>query len=133
MYTGTGSYIKRSEYLRLFDAETVHKLLPYEALIPALAKMHEGDIPSGKSVHLKDPSGADNMFVTLPGWLSDELIVVKMVGVFPENRERKPPLGSVLGAVSAFDAKTGAPILVADGEGLMIASDDSNWHQVIKA
>ena len=104
--------------MRLFDAETVHKLLPYEALIPALAKMHEGDIPSGKSVHLKDPSGADNMFVTLPGWLSDELIVVKMVGVFPQNRERKPPLGSVLGAVSAFDAKTGAPVLVADGEAM---------------
>ena len=104
--------------MQLFNAETVHKLLPYDALIPALHKMHEGEIPSGNSVHMKDPSGADNMFVTLPGWLSGQLIVVKMVGVFPNNRERKPPLGSVLGAVAAFNAKTGAPILVADGEAM---------------
>ena len=104
--------------MQLFDAETVHKLLPYEALIPALGKMHENEIPSGNSVHMKDPSGADNMFVTLPGWLSDQLIVVKMVGVFPDNRAQKPPLGSVLGAVAAFDAKTGAPVLVADGEAM---------------
>ena len=104
--------------MQLFDAETVHKLLPYDALIPALGKMHEGEIPSGNSVHMKDPSGADNMFVTLPGWFSGQLIVVKMVGVFPDNRERKPPLGSVLGAVAAFDAQTGAPVLVADGEAM---------------
>ena len=104
--------------MQLFDAETVHKLLPYATLIPALGKMHEGEIPSGNSVHMKDPSGADNMFVTLPGWLSGQLIVVKMVGVFPDNRERKPPLGSVLGAVAAFDAQTGAPVLVADGEAM---------------
>lgn len=102
----------------MFDAETIHRLLPYEVLIPALQKMHEGEIPDGDGVCTKDPSGADNMFVTLPGWLSGQLIVVKMVGVFPANRDRNPPLGSVLGAVAAFDSKTGAPILVADGEAM---------------
>ena len=102
----------------MFDAETIHRLLPYEVLIPALQKMHEGEIPDGDGVYTKDPSGADNMFVTLPGWLSGQLIVVKMVGVFPTNRDRNPPLGSVLGAVAAFDPKTGAPILVADGEAM---------------
>jgi ornithine cyclodeaminase len=54
----------------------------------------------------------------LPGWLGDRLIVVKMVGVFPANRDRDPPIGSVLGAVAAFDAETGAPVLVADGEAM---------------
>jgi ornithine cyclodeaminase len=58
------------------------------------------------------------MFVTLPGWLGGRLIVVKMVGVFPANRDRDPPIGSVLGAVAAFDAETGAPVFVADGEAM---------------
>ena len=50
--------------MQTFDAETIHRLLPYEVLIPALQKMHEGEIPDGDGVYTKDPSGADNMFVT---------------------------------------------------------------------
>ncbi len=104
--------------MKMFDAEAVHQLLPYEALIPALQKMHEGEMPAGDGVYIDDPNGTGNMFVTLPGWLGGRLIVVKMVGVFPANRDRDPPIGSVLGAVAAFDAETGAPVLVADGEAM---------------
>src|SRR6056300_214612 len=104
--------------MQLFDAETVHRLLPYEVLIPALQKMHEGEMPAGDGVYTDDPKGTGNMFVTLPGWLGGQLIVVKMVGVFPGNRDRDPPIGSVLGAVAAFDAETGAPVFVADGEAM---------------
>ena len=104
--------------MQMFDAETVHRLLPYEELIPALRKMHEGEMPRGDGVYTNDPAGTGNMFVTLPGWLGGQLIVVKMVGVFPANRDRNPPIGSVLGAVAAFDAETGAPVLVADGEAM---------------
>lgn len=102
----------------MLDAETVHRLLPYDSLIPALRKMHEGEMPAGDAVYTDDPTGQDNMFVTLPGWLGGQLIVVKMVGVFPGNRDRDPPLGSVLGAVAAFDQETGAPLFVADGEAM---------------
>ncbi|MDF1728583.1 MAG: ornithine cyclodeaminase, partial [Sulfitobacter sp.] len=104
--------------MRMLDAETVHRLLPYEDLIPALQKLHEGEMPAGASLHTDDPTGAGNRFVILPGWLGGKLIVVKMVGVFPGNRDRDPPIGSVLGAVAAFDAETGAPVLVADGEAM---------------
>lgn len=104
--------------MQMFDADSVHRLLPYEVLIPALHKMHEGEMPGSDSVYTEDPTGSGNMFVTLPGWLGGTLIVVKMVGVFPANRDRDPPLGSVLGAVAAFDAQTGAPVLVADGEAM---------------
>lgn len=104
--------------MQMIDAETVHRLLPYEELIPALKTMHEGEMPAGDGVYTDDPTGAGNMFVTLPGWLGGRLIVVKMVGVFPGNRDRDPPIGSVLGAVAAFDAETGAPVLVADGEAM---------------
>jgi len=104
--------------MQVFDAETVHRLLPYTALVPALHKMHEGDMPAGHGIYTDDPSGTGNMFLTLPGWLGGCLIVVKMVGVFPANRDRDPPIGSVLGAVAAFDAETGAPVFVADGEAM---------------
>ena len=104
--------------MQMIDAETVHRLLPYKMLIKELKEMHKKKIPEGDIVYTKDPSGADNMFVTMPGWLSGKLIVVKMVGVFPSNRDRDPPIGSVLGAVTAFDSKTGRPILVADGEAM---------------
>ena len=96
--------------MQMFDAENVHRLLPYEELIPALMEMHKGEIPVGGSLYTDDPEGTGNMFVTLPGWLGGQLIVVKMVGVFPANRDRDPPIGSVLGAVAAFDAETGAPV-----------------------
>ena len=104
--------------MQMFDAENVHRLLPYEELIPALMEMHKGEIPVGGSLYTDDPEGTGNMFVTLPGWLGGQLIVVKMVGVFPANRDRNPPIGSVLGAVAAFDAETGAPVFVADGEAM---------------
>ena len=104
--------------MQMFDADAVHRLLPYEELIPALQKLHEGEMPAGDGVYTDDPSGTGNMFVTLPGWLGGRLIVVKMVGVFPGNRDRDPPTGSVLGAVAAFDTETGAPVLVADGEAM---------------
>ena len=104
--------------MHMFDAESVHRLLPYEELIPALLEMHEGEMPVGDGVYTDDPEGTGNMFVTLPGWLGGQLIVVKMVGVFPANRDRDPPIGSVLGAVAAFDAENGAPVFVADGEAM---------------
>lgn len=104
--------------MQMIDAETVHHLLPYETLIPALRELHEGEMPSGDGVYTEDPNGKGNMFVTLPGWLGGRLIVVKMVGVFPANRDCNPPTGSVLGAVAAFDLETGAPLFVADGEAM---------------
>lgn len=104
--------------MQMIDAEQVHDLLPYDRLIPGLERYHTGALPEGGVIYTSDPSGTGNMFVTLPGWLGGTLIVVKMVGVFPSNRDRDPPIGSVLGAVAAFDATTGAPLLVADGEAM---------------
>ncbi len=32
--------------MQMFDANAVHRPLPYEKLIPALQRMHEGEIPA---------------------------------------------------------------------------------------
>lgn len=55
--------------MQMLDAETVHRILPYETLIPALHKMHKGEMPSGDGIYTDDPNGTGNMFVTLPSWL----------------------------------------------------------------
>ena len=101
--------------MRTFDADAVHAALPYAVLIEALRHAHRGPLPLSDVLVQSDPGGSGNQFVTLPGWLSGQLIVVKMVGVFPGNLSRVPPQPSVQGLVAVFDAGTGAPRLVADG------------------
>ena len=60
--------------MHMFDAESVHRLLPYEELIPALLEMHKGEIPVGDGVYTDDPEGTGNMFVTLPGCWAANLL-----------------------------------------------------------
>lgn len=62
-----------------------------------------------------EPGGGENKFVALVGWQQGEIIAVKMVGVFPGNLSQQPPEPSVQGLVAVFDARTGAPLLAADG------------------
>jgi ornithine cyclodeaminase len=99
----------------VFDAKAVHEALPWPALIEALRKAHEGEMPMSSVVLQDDPKGSGNLFVTLPGWIPGGLIGVKMVGVFSGNVNLDPPQPSVQGLVAAFDGRTGAPRMVADG------------------
>lgn len=99
---------------RLVGAEDVHRLLDYPFLIEALRRAHLGATPTTDARVMDEPDGV-NSFVTLTGWQQEGGIVVKMVGVFPENVSRIPPEPSVQGLVALFGPETGAPRLVADG------------------
>ncbi|MGE0283765.1 MAG: ornithine cyclodeaminase [Rhizobiaceae bacterium] len=101
--------------MKLIAADTVHKLLDYPGLVAALRKAHQGPIPEAANLVRDEPGSGDNKFVALVGWQRDEVIAVKMVGVFPSNLALQPPQASVQGLVAVFDARTGAPRLVADG------------------
>lgn len=101
--------------MRLLDADTVHRLLAYPALIAALRQAHLGPMPDAAHLLRDDPGGGGNQFVALVGWQAGEVIAVKLVGVFPSNLSKDPPQPSVQGLVAVFDARTGAPRLVADG------------------
>ncbi|OCC05368.1 ornithine cyclodeaminase [Labrys sp. WJW] len=104
--------------MRYVDADLVHRLLPYQRLIPWLEKKLTGEIPISEVVLTNEPDGGPNKFVTLVGWQAGELIAVKMVGVFPGNLQLQPPQASVQGLVCVFCGQTGAPQLVADGEAM---------------
>lgn len=102
--------------MQLFTADDVHRLLDYPFLIEALRQAHEGPMPEAQHIVQNEPANGGNQFVTLVGWQKDTAIVVKMVGVFPGNLQLSPPQASVQGLVALFDAATGGPRLVADGE-----------------
>lgn len=101
--------------MHVFDAAAVHAALPWPFLIEALRKAHLGEMPTSEVVVQSDPAGGEGQFVTLPGWASGGPIVVKMVGVFPQNAALQPPQLAVQGLVALFDGKTGGPLLIADG------------------
>lgn len=105
--------------MRYVDASTVHTLLDYPSLIEALAAAHrDGGMPGTDIVISQEPAGGENKFVSLVGWERDDVIAVKLVGVFPGNLSLQPPQASIQGLVCVFDARTGTPRLVADGEAM---------------
>lgn len=101
--------------MHVFDAAAVHAALPWPFLIEALREAHLGPMPVSDVVVQSDPAGGEAQFVTLPGWAPGGPVVVKMVGVFPQNAALKPPQPAVQGLVALFDGATGAPLLAADG------------------
>lgn len=101
--------------MQSFDAAAVDALLDYPGLIAALDEAHRGEFPEARHMVQDEPGGGGNKFVSLVGWARDDIIAVKMVGVFPGNLKRRPPEPSVQGLVAVFDAHTGQPRFVADG------------------
>lgn len=101
--------------MKVFDAAAVHAALPWSNLILSLAEAHRGPMPVSDVVVQGDPAGGSDQFITLPGWVPDGPVAVKMVGVFSGNERLSPPQPNVQGLVAMFDGKTGAPLLVADG------------------
>lgn len=105
--------------MRHFDAEQVHRALDYPGLVAALRRAHaKGALPQMHVTVLGDGERDENKFVSLLSWASDDVIAVKLVGVFPGNPALSPPQPSVQGLVALFDGKTGAPLATCDGAAL---------------
>lgn len=106
--------------MRLVTAEEIHDLLDYPYLIEALHRSHAGSHPASAPLVMESPDGSGNQFVSLLGWKPGGTIAAKLVGVFPGNLSLDPPQASVQGLVAVFDAATGGPRLVADGEAMTL-------------
>lgn len=104
--------------MRYIDAGSVHSILDYKYLIDCLKQAHTGTMPNNDIVISHQPDGGENKFVSLIGWDHNEIIVTKLVGVFPGNIALTPPQASIQGLVCLFDGKTGKPLLTADGEAM---------------
>jgi ornithine cyclodeaminase/alanine dehydrogenase-like protein (mu-crystallin family) len=95
-------------------AEEAQTLLDYPGLIAALHAAHAADLRPDTYRDIREDQSA-NAFVSLLSWADQDVIAVKMVGVFPGNPGLKPPQPSVQGLVLLFDGKTGRPLMTADG------------------
>lgn len=101
--------------MKYFDISTIQKLLKYDDLIEALHQCHLGKMPDSAHLLRNEPDNGSNQFVALVGWQRNEIIAVKLVGVFPDNLKLQPAQPSIQGVVVAFNAKTGTPEFAADG------------------
>ncbi|HCE25379.1 MAG TPA: ornithine cyclodeaminase, partial [Hyphomonas sp.] len=77
--------------MQWFDATALGQLLDYPGLIAALEDAHKGQMPEARHLVMDEPSFGSNKFISLVGWAKDDVIAVKMVGVFPSNLRREPP------------------------------------------
>ena len=108
--------------MRLLDAGTTHDLLDYPGLVAALRRAHATSaMPTSDAMIMSEPGRPEeqaNKFLSLMAWTPDELIAVKLVGVFPANLKQPEPEPSVQGIVALFSGRTGAPLFACDGAAL---------------
>lgn len=107
--------------MKFFGAEDVHRLLPYDALIPALTEAHLRDVDAVRSSLLEQPgeAGSDH-FLALPAWQRGRAMGAKLVSVFPANERNGSGLPSVQGIYALFDGRDGRPVAIIDGAALTL-------------
>lgn len=101
--------------LPYLDSATVHRLLPYEALVEAMADGHRRPEAIVRRV-VFSPDDTDDTFLGLPAWVPGEAVGIKLVTVFPSNPGRGKP--SVQAIYVLFDGVDGTPLAVVDGTAL---------------
>jgi ornithine cyclodeaminase len=103
--------------LPFFLAEQVHAALDYKLLAEALrAAFRAGCVAPLRHVH--DVTGAGDRLLLMPAWRPGEDLGVKLVTVFPRNRERGVATVSALYVL--LDGASGQPRALIDGEALTL-------------
>jgi ornithine cyclodeaminase/alanine dehydrogenase-like protein (mu-crystallin family) len=104
--------------MRLFDAETTCRLLPFEALIPALRALFATgcEVPPRQVHVLPAPDGSELTSLVMPAWLPGRYYGLKTVNVAPGNAARG--LRGLHAVYLLFDAVTGVPLAQIDGHEL---------------
>lgn len=106
-----------SESIRHFTAAEVHAALPYPELVEALrAAFAEGAEAPVRSSYPVTPEG--DRLLMMAAWRPGQDVGVKLVTVFPRNRERG--LASVSALYVLLDGATGHPRALLDGEALTL-------------
>lgn len=101
--------------MKILSASDIRDLIDYSGLIEFFRSAHQHARPPAVRHILESPTHVGDQFACLSGWRPDGLIVTKLVGIFPGNPQRHPPLPSTPGLVIAFSGETGVPLAAADG------------------
>ena len=103
--------------LPFFSAAQVHAALDYKLLAEALREaFRAGCVAPLRHVH--DVTGAGDRLLLMPAWRPGEDLGVKLVTVFPRNRERG--VATVSALYILLDAATGHPRALIDGEAITL-------------
>jgi ornithine cyclodeaminase len=101
-----------------FDAAFVRARLNTAALLDALQSLfqHGCTAPIRHAHTLPVPNAVDASLLLMPAWQSGRYLGTKLVTVFPGNSARNQP--AVASIYILFDALTGAPLALMDGDTL---------------
>jgi ornithine cyclodeaminase len=102
------------------DRAAIAARLPRSTLIERLERVFATDCatPVRQRYDLADSSGAAKSLLLMPGWRANGGIGVKLVTVFADNALRSLP--AVHACYVLFDANTGAPKAILDGNELTL-------------
>jgi ornithine cyclodeaminase len=106
--------------VRFIDDATVERRLDFPRLIERLAAAFrvESAVPLRHHHEIAVPGAAAGTLLLMPAWTLGGQLAIKLVTVFPDNRERSLP--TVLAAVMLLSAETGAPLALVAGRALTV-------------
>lgn len=104
--------------MRIIDADSAARALPYDALIEALRSMfREGcTVPLRHHHGVEVPGKAEATLLLMPAWTPGGYIGIKMVTVFPSNGEKGLP--AIMGQYLLLSGETGEVLAMIDGQTL---------------
>jgi ornithine cyclodeaminase len=103
----------------LIQASAVHEALDIAVLMDALEEAHRGLMPEHGWQVLEQPDATGRrVLLSLPAWLAEDGLGVKLVTSFPGNREQHG-LPTVHSIYVWFDPATGEPAALMDGQALI--------------
>jgi alanine dehydrogenase len=106
--------------MRVFDADSVARSLPYDQLIEAIEDAFRtgATVPQRSHYPIAVPNATGGSLLLMPAWTSGSSLGVKIVTVFPDNELRG--LAAVRASYVLMDANTGAPRGMLDGTELTL-------------
>ena len=101
--------LNRTEVERLLDLDAL-----IDALASAMVELTDGQVSQPPRIGAQIDEREGNLLV-MPAYLpGSESLAVKLVSIFPHNHELGVPSHQAL--IAVFDAETGAPAAIMDGE-----------------
>ena len=106
--------------MRIINAESVAKCLPYSDLIEKLRVAFTQDTcaPERTNHTIKNTQDSAASLLLMPAWKQEESIGIKIVSVFPENTANN--LSAVHASYILMSAKDGLPKAIMDGSELTL-------------
>ena len=100
----------------LIDAETVHRLCAWPALVASLRAAHDGPrVLIARASIEAEQRGITQTYFNLPAFLPGVAMGTKIATILPDNPARHPGVPAVQAIYALFDGEDGSPAAVIDG------------------